>query len=108
MWWKILVVALCSIATQATPVAAQAVLVQQGRVLAEINCAKCHALDLTSKSPHEKAPAFRDVAGWYGPGELEDGFMDGLAVAHPDMPEWDMTDDQAKALAAFIMNFRSK
>lgn len=83
-------------------------LIGQGRILAELNCAKCHALGASDKSPHKSAPPFRDVAGWYGPGELEDGFMDGLAVAHPDMPDWDMTNDQAKALAAYIMSFKTK
>jgi mono/diheme cytochrome c family protein len=106
MNWKPVIVVMAALSVQTVSVNAQAVLVQQGRVLAEINCAKCHALDQASKSPHDKAPPFRDVAAWYGPGELEDGFMDGLAVAHPDMPDWDMTNDQAKALAAFIMSFK--
>jgi mono/diheme cytochrome c family protein len=36
--------------------------------------------------------------------ELVDGFMEGLAVRHPLMPDWDVTEPQAAALAAFVLS----
>ena len=75
-----------------------------GRILAETNCAACHALGKTGDSPFAAAPPFRDVAGRYTEEELLDGFMEGLPVRHEAMPDWDMTEDQAIALTLFIMS----
>jgi mono/diheme cytochrome c family protein len=46
------------------------------------------------------------VAKNYSQDELVDGFMEGLAVRHPAMPEWDMTVDQAEAIAIYIMGLK--
>lgn len=81
---------------------------EHGRKLAEINCTKCHALDQAGESPLTDAPPFRDVALNYTVEELTDGFLEGLAVRHPLMPEWEMTEKQAEDLTAFIMSLRPK
>lgn len=39
--------------------------------------------------------------------ELVDGFMEGLAVRHPLMPDWEVTEPQAEDLAAFVMSLGS-
>jgi cytochrome c len=78
---------------------------EHGRKLAEANCARCHALDAASASPFKDAPPFRDIHPLYEEGELEDAFNDGIVVAHPAMPDWNMSPDQARALTAFIMSF---
>ena len=36
--------------------------------------------------------------------ELHARFMDGLAVRHPLMPDWEVTQEQAEALTAFVMS----
>jgi len=74
-----------------------------GRALAEVNCGRCHALGATGDSPFKDAPPFRIVRESYSEAELEDAFNEGVAVTHPAMPEWSMTPDQARQLAAFIM-----
>jgi mono/diheme cytochrome c family protein len=76
---------------------------EEGQGLAEANCATCHALGKEGASPLAAAPPFRDVAARYTTEELMDGFMDGLPVRHQDMPDWDMTEDQAIALSLYIM-----
>ncbi|NJM29301.1 MAG: cytochrome c [Rhizobiales bacterium] len=76
-----------------------------GRALAELNCASCHAIGSTGESPFKEAPPFRAIHVNYEQGELEDAFNDGIVVAHPAMPDWDMNAEQAKALAAYIMQF---
>lgn len=77
----------------------------EGRRLAIVNCSECHALGESDKSPFADAPPFRDIHQNYSAGELEDAFNDGIVVSHPAMPDWNMTPDQARALAAFIMSF---
>jgi mono/diheme cytochrome c family protein len=76
-----------------------------GRALAELNCSTCHSIEATGDSPFKPAPRFRDIHGNYVEGEFEDAFNDGIVVAHPAMPDWDMNADQARALAAYIMQF---
>jgi cytochrome c len=75
-----------------------------GKALAKENCVACHAIEATGKSTLEAAPPFRDIAVNYDEGELEDAFNEGVATDHPVMPDWDMTSEQAAALAAYIMS----
>ena len=60
----------------------------------------------TGDSPFAPAPPFRDVAKNYTQDELVDGFMEGPAVRHQAMPDWDMTIDQAEAIATNIMGLK--
>ncbi len=75
----------------------------KGLRLAETNCTRCHAIGVSGASPFAPAPPFREVAKNYTQEELIDGFMEGLAVRHQAMPDWEMTMDQAEAIAAYIM-----
>lgn len=75
----------------------------KGLRLAETNCTRCHAIGVAGASPFAPAPPFREVAKNYTQEELVDGFMEGLAVRHQAMPDWDMTMDQAEAIATYIM-----
>ena len=75
----------------------------KGQRLIEVNCTRCHAVAETGDSPFAPAPPFREVAKNYTQDELVDGFMEGLAVRHPAMPDWDMTVDQAEAISIYIM-----
>jgi cytochrome c len=76
----------------------------RGKRLAESNCAICHAIYETGTSPLVIAPAFRDIAVNYDFADLEDAFNEGVATEHPAMPDWQMTPEQAEALAAYIMS----
>lgn len=79
-------------------------MIAEGKRLAGINCTKCHNIDPTGESPLTDSPPFREIAKNYDPEELVDGFMDGLAVRHPLMPDWQVTQEQAEALSAFVMS----
>ena len=79
-------------------------LVAEGKRLAEINCTRCHNIEPEGESPLTDSPPFREIAKNYDREELVDGFMDGLAVRHPLMPDWDVTQAQAEALTAFVMS----
>jgi cbb3-type cytochrome c oxidase subunit III len=79
-------------------------MIAEGKRLAEINCTKCHNIEATGESPLTDSPPFREIAKNYDPDELVDGFMDGLAVRHPLMPDWEVTQEQAEELTAFVMS----
>jgi len=93
----------------ATPALAQdeAAKIAEGKRLAEINCTKCHNIEAAGESPLTDAPPFREIARNYDEMELVDGFMEGLAVRHPLMPDWDVTEPQAQELAAFVLSLGS-
>lgn len=82
-------------------------LVAEGKRLAGINCTRCHNIEPAGESPLTDAPPFREIARNYDREELIDGFLDGLAVRHPLMPDWDVTEPQAAALASFVMSLGS-
>ena len=79
-------------------------MVAEGKRLAEINCTRCHNITAEGESPLTDAPPFREIAKNYDELELVDGFMEGLAVRHPLMPDWEVTEPQAEELAAFVMS----
>lgn len=81
--------------------------IAEGKRLSEINCAKCHNLEAEGESPLTDAPPFREVAKNYDTDELTDAFMEGLAVRHPLMPDWEVTESQAEALSTFILSLAS-
>jgi cytochrome c len=90
----------------ASPALAQdeAAQIAEGKRLAGINCARCHNIEAEGESPLTDAPPFREIAANYDMMELVDGFMEGLAVRHPLMPDWDVTEPQATELAAFVLS----
>ncbi len=73
-----------------------------GRRLAEINCAGCHAIGRDDASTHPEAPAFRDLHERYPLEALEEAFVEGLSVGHPDMPEFVASPAQARAIIDYI------
>ena len=99
--------ALLLLASPAAAVAQDnAALVAEGKRLSEINCTRCHNIEAEGESPITDAPPFREISLNYDTMELIDGFMEGLAVRHPLMPDWEVTEPQAEELTAFIMSLR--
>jgi mono/diheme cytochrome c family protein len=90
----------------ASPALAQdeAAKIAEGKRLSEINCIRCHNIEAEGESPLTDAPPFREIAKNYDMMELVDGFMEGLAVRHPLMPDWEVTEPQAEDLAAFVIS----
>ncbi len=88
----------------ATPAAADDAAVALGKALAQKNCTSCHAIGTDDASTIADAPPFRDIALRYDLVDLEDSLNEGVATEHPLMPNWQMTPEQAHALASFIMS----
>jgi cytochrome c len=100
------ILTLLALLLTAAPALAQdeAAQIAEGKRLAEINCTRCHNIEATGESPLTDAPPFREIATNYDKMELVDGFMEGLAVRHPLMPDWEVTEPQAEELAAFVLS----
>jgi mono/diheme cytochrome c family protein len=78
---------------------------EEGLRLAVANCSQCHGVGESDASPFKDAPPFRVIHEFYAKGELEQELRQGIVAAHPAMPQWMMTPDQARDLAAYIMQF---
>lgn len=84
------------------PAPALANQVAAGRAIAELNCAACHATDLTDESPHVDAPPFRELASRYPLEALEEALAEGIDVGHRDMPIFQMTPTQMASFLAYL------
>ncbi len=88
--------------SQPGPVSAQSDLREQGRALAQQECARCHAIGESGESTHREAPPFRKIGEKYPVENLEEALAEGIMVGHPDMPEFELSSDQITALLAHI------
>ena len=76
--------------------------VEQGRRLANLYCAKCHAIDKVSPSPLTVAPPFRTLHERYPVDTLQEALAEGIVVGHPAMPEFRFEPDQIGDFLAFL------
>ena len=74
----------------------------EGQRLAEIYCARCHAIGTEGESTHPMAPPFRTLHERYDVGDLEEALVEGLVSGHPDMPEFEFEPEQAEAIVAYL------
>lgn len=74
-----------------TPAAAD---VEQGRRMARLYCARCHAIDRVSPSPLTIAPPFRTLHERYPVEMLQEALAEGIVTGHPAMPEFSFEPDQ--------------
>ncbi|MFT3724006.1 MAG: cytochrome c, partial [Hyphomonadaceae bacterium] len=89
----------------ATP---NAELVKAGQEIAQNNCASCHALGASTKSPLADAPPLREVLNGYEDDEvLAYRFIEGMRVGHNEMPLFNFDVRGADALIAYLRSIRS-
>jgi mono/diheme cytochrome c family protein len=80
----------------------------EGRRLAEINCARCHAIGATGESAHAMAPPFRTLSRNYPVNALEEAFAEGVLVGHPIMPEFRLEPAQIEDLLNYIQSVQEQ
>lgn len=97
-----------ALAACSSPQSGEPPLVEQGREIAQTNCAACHALDATSDSPHADAPPFRTLSDRYPIDSLQEALAEGIVVGHPDMPEFSFAPEDVDALIAFIESLQTE
>lgn len=82
--------------------------IAEGRRLAEINCASCHAIGAEGESRHAEAPPFRTFSRDYPVTMLEEAFAEGILVGHPDMPEFRLEPQQIQDLLGYIESVQER
>jgi cytochrome c len=95
-------VALVLAACSAFALPAKAANVEQGRRLARIYCARCHAIDKVSPSPLVIAPPFRTLHERYPIETLREALAEGIVTGHPSMPEFRFDPDQINDFLVFL------
>ena len=79
-----------------------------GKVFAEKNCARCHAIGRQGDSPHKDAPPLRTISRRYPLDTLYEAFAEGIVVGHPDMPEFELDPKVITDLLAYIQSISGK
>jgi mono/diheme cytochrome c family protein len=89
-----------AIFVSSVPTAASSV--AQGKRLALLYCAECHAIDKVSPSPLRIAPPFRTLHERYPVETLQEALAEGIVTGHPSMPEFRFEADQVGDFMAFL------
>ena len=75
---------------------------ERGRALAAANCAGCHAVTESDAGAAKGAIAFRELHRKYPVEHLQEALGEGIAVGHPQMPEFKMSPQQVQDLIAYL------
>jgi cytochrome c len=78
---------------------------EDGRDIAEAQCAACHAVGSYGDSPNPVAPHFRVLLSRYRPEVLREELIAGIKIAHP-MPEFQFNPQGAEALIAYLQSIQ--
>lgn len=77
-------------------------LVEEGRLFARKQCARCHSIGKEGNSPFEKAPPFRTFSEKWPLESLEEALAEGIVVGHASMPEFKLAPRQIGALISYL------
>lgn len=95
-------------AAQSSPPAAALNLVEEGRSIAEVRCASCHAIGAAGESRLPEAPPFRTLSERYPVNALEEAFAEGILVGHPAMPEFRFEPHEIDAIVAYLQSVQTR
>jgi len=73
-----------------------------GKILAETNCGRCHAIGLDGASTHKIAPPFWTISERRSVDTIAEMLLTKASPKHSDMPRFTMNAKQATDLAAWI------
>jgi len=74
----------------------------RGKALLTRLCGHCHAVGASGQSAHPAAQAFRRLDRRVDLDTLEDRLRQGLFSGHPDMPQFRLTREEARAAKAYL------
>lgn len=84
--------------------------VERGKIFAQQNCARCHAIGMGGTSPYAPAPPFRTLHERYDIGDLAEAFAEGIIVVHEgggeQMPEFMLEPGQIDDLIAYLRSLQ--
>ena len=76
--------------------------VKQGRLILKEYCARCHSIAKRGDSPMVGATPFRTLSHSFEMDGFAQDLRRGILSGHPDMPEFKFSDDDARAVVAFL------
>lgn len=79
--------------------------IEDGRDIAEAQCASCHAVAAYGESPNPAAPHFRTILSRYRAEVLEEELIAGIRVSHP-MPDFQFNPQGAETLIAYMRSLQ--
>lgn len=77
-------------------------LIARGRLLAQKNCAWCHAIGRSGDSPNPRAPRWRDISQQHPILPLREPLTRGIARPHDEMPKFELSNDEVDTIVAYI------
>jgi cytochrome c len=80
--------------------------IERGGALVDRMCAECHAVGSEAESWNLNAPPFRQLRRLMDFETFVGRLREGLLVAHPDMPTFRFTRQEATAVAAYLMSIQ--
>ena len=83
-------------------------MIENGREIAEMQCAFCHAIGAEGESPRTDAPPLRSVLADYDPDALADDFREGIHVGHKDMPDFDFGPIGTDSVLAYLISIQDE
>ena len=82
-------------------------LAQAGHRLAQLKCARCHAVEASGDSRNPNAPPFREVSRSVTIMASEATLQEGIRIGHMDMPPVRLTHPEIEALNAYLHSLQS-
>lgn len=98
----LLVVSLLAWPGATAPARAQPSPPDRGAAVLNDKCGRCHTLARTGPSPLPAAPPFRDVYERFAPRDLRAMLLQGMVSRHREMPQVELTEQDADAVLAFL------
>lgn len=86
----------------------EAASVQRGKELAQLLCARCHAIEGPGPGPEEKSPPFSTLVPNLTLEGVADQLLEGLPLGHDPMPKWEFSEQQAEDLLLYIESVRAE
>jgi len=75
---------------------------RHGKALLEAECARCHAIGKTGRSPLDEAPPFRTFGDKLYDTDFEQRLQNGLTTIHPGMPTFRFNREDAEAAVNYL------
>lgn len=97
--------ALSACAAQTDDQVSEQALAEDGRAIAEAQCAGCHAVGEYGESPNAAAPPLRTVLAQHSGDVLAEELIQGIQVAHP-MPDLQLNPQGVDALLAYLRSIQ--
>jgi cytochrome c len=79
---------------------------RHGRALLKEYCARCHAIGKTGNTRHVGALPFRTLGRSFDLDQFPRLLERGISSGHPDMPEFKFSDDDARAVRAYLRSIQ--